>query len=113
MRNWLIAHLFSILVWVPIAAGIVALWHRHQDRALDKPAVPLSPATVDEAAATPIKLSHHATTDSAWGCAFVGLAIYWLVGLAFSALFLIFLYGIVVLVFRHAFGIELPFGRFN
>lgn len=36
-----------------------------------------------------------------------------LIAFAFSIACLIFMYGIVVLVFRHAFGIELPFGRFN
>jgi hypothetical protein len=47
------------------------------------------------------------------GCALLGITLYGLVSFGFVIFALIFLYGIVVLVFRHAFGIELPFGRFN
>ena len=31
-----------------------------------------------------------------------------LVGLAFAALWLLIAYGVIILIFRHAFGIELP-----
>jgi hypothetical protein len=65
--------------------------------ASDKPPEPAAPG------ADPID-------KTAIGCALFGLTLYGLVGLGFAALVLMFIYGLVVLVFRYTFGIELPFG---
>ena len=53
--------------------------------------------------------------DSAadYGARLIRMIVLALVMAAIGALVVMFLYGIVVLVFRNAFGIELPFGRFN
>lgn len=58
------------------------------------------------------KVQDH-TSGMKLGLAMAGLAVYGLIGMTFGVVVLVFLYGLVVLVFRHAFGIELPFGRFN
>ena len=50
---------------------------------------------------------------TAIGCALFGPTLYGLVGVGFAALVLTFICGLVVLVFRYVFGIELPFGRFG
>jgi hypothetical protein len=64
---------------------------------------PLEPAALDADPTNKIAIS----------CAFFGLTLYDLVSVGFAARVLMFVYGLVVLVFRYAFGIELPLGRFS
>jgi hypothetical protein len=47
------------------------------------------------------------------GWTLFGLGIFGLLYFAFGVVLLVIIYGVAVLVFRHAFGIELPFGRFS
>jgi hypothetical protein len=107
MTDWTIAHLTSALI-VGGLALIVGYFAFPSARA-----TPNQPA--DAAAGSNNKsggpLDH--ASNARVGYALLGLAICALLGLAFSIGVLAFLYGVVVLVFRHAFGIELPFGRFS
>jgi len=101
MAYWISAHLFSAL-----CAGVVALIILYF--------VPRERVASNKATTT-IEPTHREDRTTKWrlGLTLGGLAIYGLISLIFSVIFLVFLYGIVVIVFRYAFGIELPFGRFN
>lgn len=92
--------LFSVIIFGGIAL-IISYFIPHERIASQNLSEPSDPNGQEEVSGMKV------------GWSVVGLGIFGLLYLAFGVFVLVFLYGAAVLVFRHAFGIELPFGRFN
>jgi hypothetical protein len=107
MTNWTINHLTSALIFGGLAL-IAAYFVYPRGRAMPDQSAN-APTGANSTPGGPADKAANARL----GCALLGLAAYALLGVAFGIAVLAVLYGIVVLIFRHAFGIELPFGRFS
>lgn len=101
MAYWIFAHLFSALV-VILAVYLITRLRTRPELAL-----------TEQPVASKSEEPHRGQPKSRFGLAIAALALYGLIALAFGFMCLFFLYGIVVIVFRNASGIELPFGRFS
>ena len=98
------------LVWAGgVRAGRDAI-ERWRERSLP---APVEPVEADDEAASAIEAKAQPSAGTGIGC-FMGLALLFglLAQAAVGILFLLIMYGVVVLIFRHAFGVELwnPFG---
>jgi hypothetical protein len=101
MAYWISSHLLSAFVVILLVYLVTRLKPRPE------PALPKQP--VD----SKLEQLHLGQPKSRLGLKIAALAFYGLIAMAFGLMILFFLYGIIVIVFRNAFGIELPFGRFS
>jgi hypothetical protein len=101
MAYWISSHLFSALAVILLVYLVTRLKPRPE------------PALTKQPVDSKLETSHVDQPKSRFGLMIAALVSYRLIALAFGLMVLFLLYGIVVLVFRNAFGIELPFGRFS
>jgi hypothetical protein len=100
MIEWIAFHVF--LAVFAVALGCLIFYCVPHERATShRSTTPNTP-----------QRSGDAVSKGGAGFTMLGLTLCGLSGI-FSIFMLMFLYGIVVLVFRNAYGVELPLGRFN
>jgi hypothetical protein len=101
MAYWIFSHLIAAL-GVIVVVYLFTRLKTHPE-----------PALTEQPVASKLEEPQYGPPKSRFGLTIAALALYGLIALAFGLMSLFFLYGIVVIVFRNAFGIELPFGRFS